>query len=131
MFKRSFLSTSIAVAVALSAQSVSAQEEYDESAIEEVVVTGIRASLTKAIDVKRENFHIVDAIVAEESSKYPYNNPAEALQRAPGVQVTARGAGEVSRVAIRGLDYVTTAVKGRNIFTASGRSVANGDVPAS
>jgi TonB-dependent receptor len=131
MFKRSFLSTSIAVAVALSAQSVSAQEEYDESAIEEVVVTGIRASLTKAIDVKRENFQIVDAIVAEDIGKFPDNNLAEALQRVPGVQVTDRGAGEVSRVAIRGLDDVTTTVNGRNIFTASGRSVALADVPAS
>src|SRR5690606_29627857 len=131
MFKRSFLSTSIAVAVALSAQSVSAQEEYDESAIEEVVVTGIRASLTKAIDVKRENFQIVDAIVAEDIGKFPDNNLAEALQRVPGVQVTDRGAGEVSAVAIRGLNDVTTTINGRNIFTASGHSVALADIPAS
>lgn len=131
MFKRSFLSTSIAVAVALSAQSVSAQEEYDESAIEEVVVTGIRASLTKAIDVKRENFQIVDAIVAEDIGKFPDNNVVEALQRVSGVQVTDRGSGEVNAVSIRGLTDVTTTINGRNIFTSSGRAVALADIPAS
>ena len=55
----------------------------------------------------------------------------EALQRVSGVQVTDRGAGEVSRVAIRGLEDVTTTVNGRNIFTSSGLSVALADIPAS
>src|SRR5690606_14802432 len=121
MFKRSVLSTSIAVAIALSAQSVVAQ---DDSTIEEVVVTGIRASLTKAIDVKRENFQIVDAIVAEDIGKFPDNNVVEALQRVTGIQVTDRGAGEVNVVSIRGLTDVTTTINGRNIFTSSGRAVA-------
>lgn len=131
MFKRSVLSTSIAVAIAISAQSVLAQEEVDDSMIEEVVVTGIRASLTKGLDIKRNAYQIVDAIVAEDIGKFPDNNVVEALQRVSGVQVTDRGAGEVSRVAIRGLEDVTTTVNGRNIFTSSGLSVALADIPAS
>ncbi|MCK7596305.1 TonB-dependent receptor [Microbulbifer sp. CAU 1566] len=139
MFKRHLLSSSIAMATAFGGMSsaVLAQDskydaEIDESAaLEEVVVTGVRASLSKAIDIKRDKFQIVDSIVAEDIGKFPDNNVVEALQRVTGVQVTDRGAGEVSTVAIRGLNDVTTTVNGRQIFTASGRSVALADVPAS
>lgn len=131
MFTRSMLSTSIALAVALSSQSLLAQENDDASAIEEVIVTGIRASLMEGIDIKRNSFQIVDAIVSEDIGKFPDNNVVEALQRISGVQVTDRGAGEISRVAIRGLEDVTTTINGRTIFTAAGRSVALADIPAS
>ncbi|QKX16100.1 TonB-dependent receptor [Microbulbifer sp. YPW1] len=140
MFRRHLLSSSIAMvtafggmsATALAQESSQYDAEIDESAaLEEVVVTGVRASLTKAIDIKRDSFQIVDSIVAEDIGKFPDNNVVEALQRVTGVQVTNRGAGEVSDVAIRGLSDVTTTVNGRQIFTASGRSVALADIPAS
>lgn len=99
--------------------------------LEEVVVSGIRESLTQALDIKRESIQIVDAVVAEDIGKFPDNNTVEALQRVPGVQVTDRARGEVSRVAIRGLEDVTTTINGRNIFTASGRQVALADIPSS
>ena len=60
--------------------SVAAQTE-----LEEVVVTGIRASLEAAADLKRTDNRIVDAIVAEDIGKLPDNNIAEALQRITGV----------------------------------------------
>lgn len=103
MYKRSALSSSIAIAVALTSQYSLAQNEADAS-LEEVIVTGIRGSLTKALDMKRENTQIVDSIVAEDIGKFPDNNVVEALQRVSGVQVTDRGAGEVNTVSIRGLD---------------------------
>lgn len=130
MFTRSMLSTSIALAVALSSQSLLAQEN-DDAAIEEIVVTGIRASLAKSVDIKRENFSVVDAIVAEDIGKFPDNNVVEAMQRISGVQVTNRGSGEIAGVSIRGLTDVTTTVNGRSIFTSSGLSVALQDIPAS
>lgn len=99
--------------------------------IEEIVVTGIRQSLTKAADIKRESLQIVDAIVAEDIGKFPDNNVVEALQRVSGIQVTGRGGGEASTVTIRGLGDVSTTVNGRQIFTSSGRSVALADIPAS
>lgn len=98
--------------------------------LEEIVVTGIRESLEQALDIKRENIQLVDAIVAEDIGKFPDNNAVEALQRVPGVQVTDRARGEVARVAIRGLEDVSTTINGRNIFTASGRQIALADVPA-
>jgi iron complex outermembrane receptor protein len=42
-----------------------------ESEIDEVVVTGIRASLAAAVDIKRNNVGVVDAITAEDMGKFP------------------------------------------------------------
>lgn len=129
MFKQRLLCSSIATVTALG--GLQAAQAQDAELIEEIVITGVRASLTKAIDIKQEKFQIVDSIVAEDIGKFPDNNVVEALQRVSGVQVTDRGAGEVNRVAIRGLDDVTTTINGRQIFTSSGRAVALADVPAS
>ncbi len=121
----------LAIASALAAGSPAlAQDEGDEGALEEVIVTGVRYSLTAAVEIKRESMEIVDSIVSEDLGKFPDNNVVEALQRVPGVQVTDRGAGEVSVVSIRGLSDVTTLVNGRNVFTASGRAVALQDIPS-
>lgn len=94
------------------------------------VVTGIRESLSKAIDIKRESVPIVDSIVAEDIGKFPDNNLVEALQRLSGIQVTNRGAGEVATVSIRGLNDINTTLNGQNIFTSSGQAVALQDIPA-
>ncbi len=108
-----------------------AQTDQDDAGIlEEVVVTGVRYSMTAAVEIKRDSMQIVDSIVAEDLGKFPDNNVIEAMQRIPGVQVTNRGAGEVSSVSIRGLSDVTTTINGRNIFTAAGRQVALADIPA-
>ncbi|WP_193165268.1 TonB-dependent receptor [Microbulbifer hainanensis] len=132
MFKQRLLCSSIAMVGALGGMQAIAQTDSNSSgAIEEVEVTGIRASLEKAIDIKQQKMQIVDSIVAEDIGKFPDNNVVEALQRVSGVQVTDRGTGEVNTVSIRGLTDVTTTVNGRQIFTASGRSVALADVPAS
>jgi len=134
------LALSAALTLALPVATAQAQEDLPARApadddgddgIEEVIVTGLRASLAQSVDIKRESIDIVDSIVATDIGKFPDNNVVEALQRVTGVQVTDRGAGEVTRVSIRGLEDVTTTVNGRNIFTASGRSVALADIPAS
>ncbi|HEX7764750.1 MAG TPA: TonB-dependent receptor [Cellvibrio sp.] len=134
MFQRSALSSAITLAVAMASQPLYAQDSTSpdsNSDMEEVVVTGIRGSLTKALDIKRNEIQIVDAIVAEDIGKFPDNNVVEALQRVTGVQVTGRGGGEVDGVTIRGLGDVSTTVNGRQIFTSTGRSVALADIPAS
>lgn len=125
MFKKTVLAS--AVLAAMVAQPGYAQEDQ----LEEVVVTGIRSSLTKALDIKRDNTQIVDAIVAEDIGKFPDNNVVEALQRVTGVQTTGRGGGEVTGISIRGLTDVHTSVNGRDVFTGAGRDVAIWDIPAS
>jgi len=103
----------------------------DATELDRVEVRGLRGSMIDALQVKQGSMQIVDAIVAEDIGKFPDNNLVEALQRVTGVQTTDRGGGEVSTVSIRGLNDVTTTINGRNIFTASGRSVALADIPAS
>ena len=76
--------------------------EGDDSILEEVMVTGIRASQRGAIDLKKQAGTMVDAIVAEDVSKFPDKNVTEALQRVTGVQIT-RDFGEGSGVNIRGM----------------------------
>ena len=70
--------------------------------IEEVIVEGgIRASLKRSMDVKRDSTGVVDAISAEDMGKFPDTNLAEALQRVTGVS-NDRQRGEGSQVTVRG-----------------------------
>ncbi len=132
MFKKYLLSYLVVGSATLVAAGTAwAQtDQNDEETLQEVVVTGVRYSLSQAVEVKRDSMQIVDALVAEDLGKFPDNNVVEAMQRIPGVQVTDRGEGEISVVSIRGLSNVTTTIDGRNVFTASGRSVALQDVPS-
>src|SRR6185503_123246 len=68
---------------------------------EAIIVTGIRASLQRSSDIRRDGQGIVDAIVAEDIGKFPDSNLAESLQRIPGVSIN-RVNGEGSQVTARG-----------------------------
>src|SRR5438105_278570 len=57
------------------------------SSVEEVVVTGIRGSLQRNLDIKRDASGVVDAISAEDIGKFPDSNVASALQRLPGLSI--------------------------------------------
>ena len=100
-----------------------------EAEPEDIVVTGIRASLSSAQSRKRNATQIVDSIVAQDIGKLPDVNVAEALQRISGVQIS-RNQGEGSGVAIRGLTQVRTELDGRSIFTSGGRTLSFEDVPS-
>ncbi|WP_241657353.1 TonB-dependent receptor [Aurantiacibacter suaedae] len=95
-----------------------------------IIVTGIRAALSEAIETRRESPQVVDSIVAEDIGKLPDNNVVEALQRLTGVQVTNREGGETNTLSIRGLPDALTTFNGRKIFTASGTAFALADIPA-
>lgn len=97
---------------------------------DEIVVTGVRASILGALNVKRNATQVVDSIVAEDVGKLPDNNVIEALQRVSGIQVTNRAGGEAAGISIRGLPDALTTMNGRNIFTASGQAFALQDIPA-
>lgn len=130
MFKKNLLSTTVAMVAMFGAAHVFAQAQQENDA-EEIVITGIKASLTKALDVKKEKLTIVDSIVTEDIGKFPDNNVVEALQRVPGIQVTGRSHGETDGISIRGLNDVFTTVNGRKVFTGVGQSFALQDIPAS
>ena len=100
------------------------------SAPAEIVVSGFRASLQSAENIKRDSSQIVDSIVASDIGKLPDRNIAEALQRVAGIQIQ-RNYGEGSSVAIRGLTQVRTELNGRDIFTAGDDNGLNlEDIPA-
>ncbi|HEY0686336.1 MAG TPA: TonB-dependent receptor [Steroidobacter sp.] len=99
-------------------------------ALEEVVVTGIRQSLERAADIKRESAQVVDSIVAEDIGKFPDATTAAALQRVPGIQVTVGSNNEIVGVRIRGLDDILTTLDGRELFSTTGRGFALQDLPA-
>ena len=113
-----------------------AQDSADD--LEEVVVTGQRASIQSAQDVKRNSNVVVDSIVAEDIGKLPDRSVTEALQRVPGVSVgrytnndAEHPAAEGSGVAVRGLTQVRSELNGRDVFAAaSGRGLSFEDVPA-
>src|SRR3546814_6821995 len=77
---------------------------------DEIVVTGFRASLDKALDQKRDSIAAVDVIVAEDIAKFPDQNLAESLQRIPGISIQ-RDAGEGRAITVRGLGAQFTRVR--------------------
>ncbi|MBW6531158.1 TonB-dependent receptor [Sphingomonas sp. RRHST34] len=97
---------------------------------DEIVVTGIRASLARAAEIKRSAPQVVDSIVAQDIGKFPDPTTAAALQRVPGVQVTVGGNNEIVNPLVRGLPDILTTLDGREIFTAEGRGFAFQDLPA-
>lgn len=96
----------------------------------EIVITGLRASLKKAADIKRQSDNVVDSIVADDIGKFPDPTVASALQRVPGVQVTVGANNEIVNPIIRGLGDILTTLDGREIFTGVGRGFAYQDLPA-
>ena len=115
----------------VSATTVHAQEadEYqaedpDEGDDNEIIVTGVRASLDRAIDLKRNSAGVVDGISAEDIGKFPDTNLAESLQRISGVSID-RVNGEGSKVTVRGFGpgYNLVTLNGRTMPTASIASV--------
>ena len=102
--------------------SVTNAQTSDE-AIEEVIVTGIRASLQDAIAKKRNADDIRDVINAEDVGKLPDSNVAEALQRITGVQI-GRAFGEGSEVSVRGIAANRIELNGQTqVGTGASRSI--------
>lgn len=109
----------LAIAVASLAPVVHAQESQD-SAVEEVVVTGsFRDSLKNALNLKRNSVNAVDSIVAEDIGDFPDNNLADAMQRVPGVNIDRVG-GEGKQISVRGLspDFTRVRINGMETIAA-------------
>jgi iron complex outermembrane recepter protein len=128
-------------AMALSGQLFAADATPDNTApaaapeqLEEVVVTGIKASLQKSLDIKQQAVGVVDAISAEDIGAFPDASLGEAMQRVPGVTVTRTTkagmggpelyTGNPSGVTVRGFggDFTETLIDGRPQASAASRS---------
>ena len=116
-FKLSAVSTAMLASLMAGHTSyANAEETVDET----ITVTGIRGSIMRAMDTKRESTGIVDAINAEDMGKFPDTNLAESLQRITGVSID-RTNGEGSKVTVRGFgpDFNVVTLNGRQMPAAN------------
>jgi len=114
---------------AAAASPPASQAAGDTGGLAEVVVTGQRAAIRRAQDIKLNSVSVVDAVSAEEAGKFPDQNVADALQRVPGVAVDRSG-GESSQITVRGLgpDFVNVVLNGRTLATDAKDRAFNFDV---
>ncbi|SFR88203.1 iron complex outermembrane recepter protein [Dyella sp. OK004] len=101
-------------------KSRKAADNKSASTLATVTVSGYRASLDKAIDIKRNANAVVDAISAEDIGKFPDTNAAESLAHLPGITVD-RQFGEGEKVSINGTDPAL------NRALLNGQTIASGD----
>jgi TonB-dependent receptor len=116
----------MALAGAAAAQETPAPAA-DDTAVEEVVVTGFRASLANALDIKRRENDLVDVIKAQDIADFPDLNLAESLQRVPGVSIDRDG-GEGRTITVRGLgpDFTVVRLNGLEALATTGGKDSSG-----
>lgn len=132
--KRNLLSAALASAILMHAHAAQAQAPSDtaeEAAADEIAkkkrraaedpakldvieVSGIRAGIESAIEIKKDSTSIVDVVSAEDLGKLPDVSIADSIARLPGL-AAQRVAGRASTISIRGLagDYGSTLLNGR------------------
>ncbi|WP_313255774.1 TonB-dependent receptor [Stenotrophomonas sp.] len=118
----------LGIGLALQAGTAAAQDAGTAATeLDAVTVTGYRASVEKALDIKRGETGMVDAIVAEDIGKFPDSNLAESLQRIPGVVITRDG-GEGRNISVRGLgpDFTRVRINGLEALSTVGSSDGQG-----
>lgn len=131
MYKKSKLASAVLTVLAASAApNLHAQES--DPAFEQIQVTGIRGSMSRAMDVKRDSSGVVDAISAEDIGKFPDTNLAESLQRITGVSIDRSG-GEGQLITVRGFgpQFNTVLVNGRQIASENDSRAFSFDTIAS
>lgn len=109
-----------------------ATKAADDQPIEEIVVTGIRAAIESAIEVKKDSDAIVEAISAEDIGKLPDTSVAESLSRLPGL-AAQRFNGRDQSISIRGMgpDFSTGLLNGREqVSTGDSRAVQYDQYPS-
>lgn len=113
-----------------SAQEEESTEQTSDFLTEDrIQVTGVRGSLMRSMDRKRDAVGLVDAITAEDIGKFPDQNLAEALQRIPGISIN-RTNNEGSQITVRGFgpEFNLVTLNGRSMPSQGGRSFDFGDI---
>ena len=107
---------------AVHAQTSGDQTTSGQKELQEVVVTGIRASLEQSLEQKRAADSVEEVITAEDVGKMPDKNIADSLKRVSGVTISSAGANEGGfdendRVSLRGTgpSLTQTLINGHNV----------------
>ena len=107
-------------------QTAGEQGTGEGGAVQQVVVTGVRAALEQSLRQKRNADSVVEVVTAEDIGKMPDKNVADAIQRLPGVNTQSSaggegGFGENDRVSLRG----TSPSLQQTLF--NGHAISTGD----
>jgi iron complex outermembrane recepter protein len=122
--RKSLLSAAIFSCIAFGAH---AQESTAPAAtdLDTIQVTGIRGSMEKSLDTKREANARLEVVTAEDVGKLPAHNVADTLQRLPGVNISSASADEggfdeADRVSLRGTSpsLTQTLINGHTVGSA-------------
>lgn len=92
-----------------------------DAQLDEIVVTGLRASLEKSLNVKRNASVVLDSINAEELGRFPDADVADSLEHLPGITIDRTTGGEGQKVTVRGFGPQY------NIVTFNNRILATDD----
>jgi iron complex outermembrane receptor protein len=132
--KKSLVSQGIALALLMPASLALAQEgSQAPEDLQTVVVSGVRASLGRAVELKRGAGTVQDSIGAVELGKFPDDNVADSLGHITGVAISRTAGGEGQKVSVRGLgpEYTMTTFNNRILATdGAGRDFAFDVLPS-
>ena len=112
---------SSATEAAATANSPGAVNQTPDPELQEIVVTGLKASLEKSLDVKRNATVVLDSINAEELGRFPDADVADSLEHLPGITIDRTTGGEGQKVSVRGFGPQY------NIVTLNNRILATDD----
>jgi len=112
--------------VAATGAAATAAGAEDNSQMETIIITGLRASYEQSLQRKRSSDSVVEVVTADDIGKLPDKNVADAVQRLPGVNISSGSGGEGGfsendRVSIRGTNPSLTQT------TLNGHAIATGD----
>ena len=141
--KKTVIAAAVSQLILLSSGGVFAQSPPDpslsptNSELNTVVITGQRAALQSAQNIKKNADEMVDSISADDIGKLPDRSVIEVLQRIPGITLDRAMTNDPQHfsvdgnsVTIRGLSFIRSEMNGRDSFSANGgRSLNFEDVP--
>jgi iron complex outermembrane recepter protein len=122
-----------AASSAADTQTTAATPEASGNQLQEIVVTGIRGSLERGLQIKKESLGVVDAMSAEDIGQFPDSDIGEAVARLPGVTVNR---GSLNYASAAGAPTATGRVQGINVdgfggsfneVLVEGRQIASGN----
>ena len=103
------------------AETTAANANANTPELQEITVTGIRASLEKSLEIKKDASVVLDSINATEMGRFPDADVADSLEHLPGITIDRTTGGEGIHVNVRGLGPQY------NITTLNNRILASDD----
>src|SRR5271156_1924869 len=91
----------------------------DTQELQEIVVSGVRASLEKSMEIKKDAAVVLDSINATEMGRFPDADVADSLEHLPGITIDRTTGGDGVSVNVRGLgpQYNITTLNNRILAT--------------